>query len=48
MPFSAKDTAKYREDVQKDGKLLKPKEREELLKVRCAVSYYDMSSQSSS
>lgn len=33
MPFSAKDTAKYREDVQKGGKLFKAEEREELLKV---------------
>lgn len=34
MPFSAKDTAIYREDVQADGKALRAKDREELLKVR--------------
>ncbi|KAH6648495.1 Decaprenyl diphosphate synthase-like protein [Truncatella angustata] len=32
MPFSAKDTARYREDVQTDGRSLKAKEREDLLK----------------
>jgi hypothetical protein len=36
MPFSAKDTARYREDVQAEGRSLEAKEREELLKV-CSV-----------
>jgi 1,6-anhydro-N-acetylmuramate kinase len=34
MPFSAQDTAKYREDVRSDGKSLQAAEREQLLKVR--------------
>ncbi|KAI0125883.1 Decaprenyl diphosphate synthase-like protein [Xylariales sp. AK1849] len=32
MPFSAKDTDKYREDAKSDGRLLRAEEREELLK----------------
>ncbi|KAF2994127.1 hypothetical protein E8E14_002646 [Neopestalotiopsis sp. 37M] len=32
MPFSAQDTAKYREDVRSDGKSLQAAEREQLLK----------------
>ncbi|KAK9771372.1 putative ditrans,polycis-polyprenyl diphosphate synthase [(2E,6E)-farnesyldiphosphate specific] [Seiridium cardinale] len=32
MPFSAKDTARYREDVSTGGQSLKAKEREQLLK----------------
>lgn len=36
MPFSAKDASVYRKDVDADGQLLQPKQREELLKVTCA------------
>ncbi|KAI0176660.1 Decaprenyl diphosphate synthase-like protein [Pestalotiopsis sp. NC0098] len=32
MPFNSSDTAKYRDDVRSDGKSLKAKEREQLLK----------------
>jgi hypothetical protein len=37
MPFNAKDTAKYRQDVSSDGNLLAAKDREELVKV-CTAS----------